>query len=168
MQSWQEFLWQSLKRSKPARLALLGVGNQQGGDDGVGGVVARRLLPQAQMQFGVFVADHAPENCLGSLRRFQPDWVLMVDAARMGTAPGTIGFVSAEDMDGWSGSTHTLPLSMLMRYATAVTQASVYCLGVEPAQLEWGAPLSAPVAAAAAQICTELSAVVTFITPEPA
>ena len=80
-------------------------------------------------------AGHAPENKTGELRKFAPDLVLLIDAAEMGKEPGTVAWISEEDIDGMSASTHSLPLSMLAHYLTLELNCKVtiagYSSGVE-------------------------------------
>lgn len=90
----------------------------------------------------VIDAGPAPENHTGSLRRFQPDLVILVDAAQMGEPPGAIRWLRWQDTDGLSASTHTLPLHVLAQYLTVDLGCQVALLGIQPAGTCIGAPLS--------------------------
>lgn len=74
-----------------ARVAVPGIGNHLFGDDGVGVLMARELTARAGRQADCLVLDAgtAPENFTGPLRRFRPDFVLLVDAAQLSAEPGT-------------------------------------------------------------------------------
>ncbi len=128
------------------RIAIVGIGNEQRGDDGAGVAVVRGLsaIPHSAAHFLVD-AGTAPESCTGPLRRFSPDLVLLVDAAHMQEPPGTVRWLAWEDTSGLSASTHTLPPYMLAKYLAAELGCQVALLGIQPTALDFGAPVSAPV-----------------------
>ena len=74
---------------RPARVAILGVGNESNGDDGAGVRVVRELAARMPATPGVLLIDAgtAPENFTGPLRRFRPELVIEIDAAHLGAAP---------------------------------------------------------------------------------
>lgn len=76
-------------------------------------------------------AGHAPENSTAELRRFAPGIILLIDAAEMGEAPGTIRWIDMEELDGMSASTHSMPLSMLAKYLTLELDCEVKLLGIQ-------------------------------------
>jgi hydrogenase 3 maturation protease len=100
----------------------------------------------------VLDAGPAPENQTGPLRRFAPDLVILVDAARMQAAPGTIRWLPWEATVGLPGSTHTLPASLLARYLTAELGCAVALLGIQPLDMEIGHPMSPSVAQAVSEV----------------
>ena len=124
---------------------MIGVGNPLRSDDGAGVLVARRLANRATDHLLVIEAGQAPENRTGELRRFAPDLVLIVDAAEMGEAPGAIGWIPEESIDGMSACTHSLPLSMLAYYLKLELGCRVIFLGIQPASNELGERVSAKV-----------------------
>ena len=93
----------------------------------------------------IIEAGHAPENRTGELRKFAPNLVLLIDAAEMGKEPGTVEWISEEDIDGMSASTHSLPLSMLAQYLTLELGCKVMLLGIQAASNEVGETVSAEV-----------------------
>lgn len=142
------------------RVAVLGIGNELSGDDAVGVVIARelrqRLDPRADCL--VLEAATAPENFTGTLRRFRPDLVLLVDAAHLSDEPGTISWLDWQETDGVSGSTHTLPPSVLAQFLVKELACRLALLVVQPAHLEFGQPLSPAVRRAAGEVVAELAA----------
>ena len=161
--SWQENLQADLKRlQKPdcaPRLAVLGIGHELYGDDAVGVWLAGRLgelIPTSESLLAV-QGGPAPENFTGTLRRYKPDLVLLVDAALMDLAPGQTGWLSWQDTTGFSASTHTLPLHLLAGYLTAELNCEVALLGIQPAQTQVGAPLSLEVQEAAEGVAISIS-----------
>jgi hydrogenase 3 maturation protease len=132
------------------RVAILGMGQELRGDDGAGIAVVRALQSALtnDEQLLMIEAGPAPENCTGPLRRFAPDQVLFVDAAQMGHPPGTIEWVSWQDMDGFGGSTHTLSPKVLATYLSGELGCQVTLLGIQPAHNAVDADLSPKVAEA--------------------
>ncbi len=111
-------------------------------------------LPESRITTLVIDAGPAVENCTGLLRRFGPDLVLLIDAAQMDEAPGAVRWLSWEETDGLSASTHTLPPRVLAQYLTSELGCEVALLGIQPADTTIGAPLS-PTAQAAVQSVTQ-------------
>ena len=111
--------------------------------------------------FTIIEAGHAPENCTGAVRRFAPDLVVLVDAAEMGEAPGTIRWLDWQETTGLSASTHTLPPYMLAQYLVGSLACRVALLGIQPAQNDIGTPLSPPVAAAVEEVSAILEELLT-------
>lgn len=128
------------------RVAVLGIGHELRGDDAVGVMVARGLVQAGfalRPETLVIEAGSAPENFTGPLRRFQPDWVVLVDAAELGLAPGAIQWLDWRETVGLSASTHTLPLALLGQFLTTELACRVALIGIQPATTALDAPLSA-------------------------
>ena len=145
---------------RPARVAILGVGNETKGDDGAGVRVVRELASRMPATTGVLLLDagQAPENFTGPLRRFRPDLVIEVDAADHGAEPGTAAWIDWRDADGMSASTHTLPPSVLASFLAADMGCQVSLIGIQPATLDLDAPLSPAVERAAVGLAEALGA----------
>jgi len=134
-----------IKISPGSRLAVVGIGNELNGDDAAGVLVARALRPLQRSDFLVIEAGPAPENFTGTLRRFRPEQILLVDAAEMGEPPGTVAWVDWPAAGGWGGSTHTLPPSVLARFLVEELGCRAALVGIQPARLDFGAGVSAAV-----------------------
>jgi hydrogenase 3 maturation protease len=143
-----------------ARVAVLGIGNEFSGDDAIGVRIARELASRLGPQPDRLVLDGgtAPENFTGPLRRFQPDLVLLVDAAHIGDEPGAVAWLDWQQTDGLSGSTHTLPPSVLAQFLVGELACRLALLVIQPAQLDFGCPLSGPVRAAGNRVVDALAA----------
>ncbi len=145
-----------LRKPAPSlRVAVLGIGHELQGDDAAGVLIARHLqsLLGPSEERLILCAGPAPENCCGALRRFEPDLVLMIDAAQMYEAPGTVRLISCQDVTGIGASTHTLPLHILAKYLTSELGCEITLLGIQPAFVEFGeiSPLMRKVVPAIAQ-----------------
>lgn len=147
-----------------ARIAIMGVGNELNGDDAVGVLVARKLKtiqteiqntkgvqPDA-LQVLILEAGAAPESFTGPLRRFDPDLVLMIDAAHLDEPPGSTAWFDWQETDGLSASTHTLPPSVLARFLTEELNCRMVLLGIQPEHLEFDRPVSTAAIEAVEQV----------------
>jgi hydrogenase maturation protease HycI len=134
------------------------VGNELNGDDAAGLEVVRGLGRKLSSQADLLLLETglAPENFTGVLRRFQPDFVLFVDALEIEAPPGAIFWVDWRDLEGFSGSTHTLPLSILASYLDHEIGCQVAVLGIRAVSLEISG-LTEPVRSTVDQICDELT-----------
>lgn len=155
--SWKASL-QSLLTHQTAdsKIAIVGIGNTFRSDDAAGVLVAR-ALQESRFLAGretvlVMDAGHAPENGTGQLRRFEPDLVLLIDAADMGELPGAIRLIGMDEIEGMSASTHTLPLSMLAKYLSLELNCDVKLLGIQPESTEVGDVVGLDVVQAVKQV----------------
>lgn len=148
-----------------SRVAVVGIGHELRGDDAAGVAVARKLQPVAHERLLVVEGGHAPENQTGLLRRFSPDLVLLVDAAQMNEAPGTVRWLAWEESVGLSASTHTLPPYMLAQYLVHELGCEVVLVGIQPGQTALEHPLSAAVGAAVAALALALTEVFAISVP---
>lgn len=149
------------KLDHPLRVAVVGIGHELRGDDAAGVQIARALKTRLRGQKHLLVIEggQAPENQTGLLRRFQPDLVLLVDAAQMNEFPGTVRWLPWQATMGLSASTHTLPPYMLAKYVTAEFGCEVALLGIQPANTTIGLPLSPVVQQSVATVVKELAQV---------
>ena len=143
-------------RLAPPRTCIVGVGSDLRGDDSAGLWVARALLQDERLaplpDLLVIEGGPAPENHTGEMRAFQPEKVLLIDAAHMDEAPGTLQWIPLEAIDGMSASSHSLPLSMLARFLCLELDCDVSVLGIQAAQNELDSELSPAVRAAVEQV----------------
>ncbi|MEW6297467.1 MAG: hydrogenase maturation protease [Thermodesulfobacteriota bacterium] len=138
------------------RILIAGLGNVFLGDDGFGVEVVRRLstrvLPASVRvaDFGVRALHLAYELLDGGYHT-----TIIVDAACMGGAPGTVYFIQP-DLGAVFGDTHALPDAHAADFRSALhllrslggEPGDLYILGCEPLRLDDGIGLSQPVAAA--------------------
>ena len=152
----------SLNRPYPSlRVAIVGIGQELRGDDAAGVSVARALQSTVgaihELPLLVIDAGAAPENFTGQLRRFDPDLVLLIDAAQLNEAPGTIRWLDWQETSGLSASTHTLPPHVLAEYLVNELNCEVALIGIQPQGNEFDAPLSPPVQQAVADLARTLA-----------
>ncbi|NOG62194.1 MAG: hydrogenase 3 maturation endopeptidase HyCI [Chloroflexi bacterium] len=154
-ESWKDLFHKILHPTPPPdhplKTAIVGIGNGMYRDDGVGERIATRLSARLAGcdTVQVIAAGVAPENCTGLLRRFEPDWVILIDSANFDALPGTVRWIVPEDIEGISASTHTLPLSLLANYLETSLHCHIGLLAIQPLDVSSGEGISLPVQIAA-------------------
>lgn len=160
--TWRDQLRQNLAtRRQNNRFAVVGIGNELNGDDAAGVLVVRALRDTLGRRDDLLLieAGTAPENFTGSLRRFEPALALLIDAADFGADPGEVACVPWQESEGFSASTHTLPISVFGEYLAAELRCEVVLLGIQPEHLEFDRPVSAPVREAVSTVAEELAGI---------
>jgi hydrogenase 3 maturation protease len=148
--SWKKQLWESLNRvarKTEPRVAFLGIGNEFNGDDAAGVWLSRQLFSVTKKSDRLLVLDcgQVPENSVGSLRRFHPDLIVLLDAADFGGEPGEVHWIDPLSTSGFSASSHTLPFSVLSKFLVKELGCEVGLIGIQPVSLEFDAGLSSAV-----------------------
>lgn len=135
------------------RVALLAVGSELRNDDAVGMMIGEALLTDTPDRLQVFLGSSAPENCTGTIRRYAPNLLVVVDAAELGQAPGTAFLVEAEEIAGTTFSTHMLPLVVILRYMLdSCPGCDLLVVGIEPRDISFGMERSPEIERAAASV----------------
>ncbi|WP_136688215.1 hydrogenase maturation protease [Halorhabdus amylolytica] len=128
------------------RIAVVGIGSELRGDDAVGLELARRIetrsLGSDADRLLVVEGGVAPENHTGVVRRFDPDWIVLVDAVDFGGDPGSGEWIDPDDLGGESFSSHKSTPAMLRTFLARETGADVVLFGVQPADIDRGESLS--------------------------
>ena len=125
----------SLKRELAIakKVVILGIGNELYHTDSPGLLVAEEIRKRdSSGKYQVFLAGTAPENLTGKIRELSPSYVIFIDAADLGKAPGSIEIIEKERIARLTPSTHNLPLTLLADYLTKETGCKVIMLGIEP------------------------------------
>lgn len=118
------------------RVLIVGVGNPLRGDDGLGPWLVGRLAKRCRQP--CIDAGDALERHLGAIVRENPDTVLLVDAAHLGSTPGEHALLSPGELEGVGLSTHRLPLKMQLEELARSLGSRIYLLAVQPRSLELG------------------------------
>lgn len=128
-------------------VALCGVGNEIRGDDGAGVAVINALekIGLGREDVVLINCGDMPENFAGQLIKLKPSHVIFIDAANLEAPPGAVGLIELDEVDGYCFSTHGMPLSALATYLQQETNADIFIIGIQPASLAFGAPLTAEV-----------------------
>ena len=161
MEALQPFLTQRIGGFE--RLAVLGVGSVLRADDAAGMEVVRILgerYPCARPDVRLYGGKTAPENFSGSILRFAPTHLLIVDAADVGLFPGEFADIAPEDVGGPSYCSHMLPIKLMIDYLVQGTGMQVTLLGIQYRTLAFDGAMSPEVQAAVYAVCDAISNVI--------
>lgn len=109
---------------------VLCIGNPDGGDDGIGPYLAKRLLQQRSFDL-VIDAGTTPENYTAVIKREKPETLLLIDAAEMNLPAGTIRLIPKEKISTLHFSTHGIPLSLFIQYLEQDLH-NILLIGIQP------------------------------------
>lgn len=143
-------------------MCVIGVGNAERGDDGVGPAVIARLREGVAARVSLFALAGETGELVDRLAGAQAVWI--VDAAVSGAAPGTVYWLDV--VDGRpvprhaAASTHGLGVAEAVELARALGQLPAVCrlAVIEGACFAIGSGLSAPVAKAVEGVVERLRA----------
>jgi hydrogenase 3 maturation protease len=139
------------------KLAIMGIGNTMKGDDGFGILIIENLVKYYKNKYNLNPNNEVnkigdkiillncgvvPENFTDVLKRENPSNILIIDAALMGEVPGTLNIVNSEDISEIGFSTHSLPMSVIVKYLTHYINTEILIIGIEPENIDFGKPLS--------------------------
>lgn len=144
------------------RILVMGVGNALMQDDGVGTAVTDRLAGTTESAIDLEIIDGGTIG-LSLLPQIEDaDGVIVVDAAELGAAPGSIRlFLDAEIDRQLSGKRRTVhEVALLDLFSAAAIRGRMpprrALVAIQPACTEWGLELTAAVAAAVPEACTAI------------
>jgi hydrogenase 3 maturation protease len=113
---------------------ILCIGNQEGGDDGIGPYIAERLKNELSQDM-VLDCGTTPENYTGVIKRRQPKTLILIDAAEMNLPPGEIRIIPREKIVTMHLSTHGIPLSVFIEYMEKEVPSIIF-IGVQPETMQ--------------------------------
>ncbi len=126
------------------KVLVLGIGNTLLSDEGIGVHLVQRMHERLGDVEGVQFVDGGTLSFTLAEPIAWADGLIVVDAARMGEAPGTLKIFQDADMDAYltgnRSSVHEVSLSDLMDIArlSETLPVSRYLVGIEPESLDWG------------------------------
>ncbi len=139
---------------------VLGIGNTLLTDEGVGIAAMRELQARFAHRDDIQFLDGGTLSFTLAVPISECDALLVIDAAELGEAPGTMRHFEGEEMDRFLGanrksSVHEVGLLDLM----SISRLDGHwperraLIGIQPAAVEWGEVLTPQVAAALPQVC---------------
>jgi hydrogenase maturation protease len=148
-----------LEECLQGRVCLMGLGNVDYGDDGLGVRLAEELL-QAGIP-DVIIAATTPERSLGRVSTEGFDHVVFLDAVEFGGAPGSAIFLNSAGMTSRFPqiSTHKIALGTLAQWAEASGTTKAWLLGVQPLSLKPAQQLTPTVQTTLTAVCELLGSV---------
>ena len=131
-------------------VVVAGIGNAIRSDDYVGVRIVEDLRGRLSDNVRLIDCETVPESFVDEIVEIRPTHVLLIDAAMLGLAPGSVHLYEAEEvMNVPSISTHTLPLRVFCEYVRKLTGASIALLLIEPKSADFGEGLTPELEAAA-------------------
>jgi hydrogenase maturation protease len=154
-------LREQLEHCFRGRVCLMGIGNVDHGDDGLGVRLAEQLAAEGLAD--VVVAGAAPERFIGRIADAGHDHVIFLDALEFGAAPGSVVFLDSKEMTATfpQVSTHKISLGLLARWIEEQGTTKAWLLGVQPESLK-------PAATLTASVRRTLTALTSLLNPKPA
>ncbi|NHJ84234.1 MAG: hydrogenase maturation protease [Asgard group archaeon] len=109
-------LLKKIERNK--KICIMGIGNFDRGDDVVGLAIIEQLEKEKfPPNIKIINAGPVPEAFTGVIKEFEPDLLIIADAAQMDKKPGTIGIFSEKDIDSaYMITPHKVSMSMYTKY----------------------------------------------------
>lgn len=155
--TWQDQLRTELAEAK--KVAVLGAGSILCGDDAAGMLLIERLqeLLPADGSSLLMGGSTAPENFTGQIRTFQPDTLILVDAAFFDAAVGEIALLDRKNIKGIGFSTHMLPLHVMLDYIESEIGCHIIIVGIQPGETEFATEPSQAVKDAVAELAAFLA-----------
>jgi hydrogenase maturation protease len=123
---------------------ILGIGNTLLTDEGIGVHVVERLRSVLECHPAVEILDGGTLSFTLAEPIARADGLIVVDAARMHSPPGTVRLFENSEMDrylrGNRQSVHEVSLADLLDIARLSEHLPLqrYLIGIEPKSLEWG------------------------------
>lgn len=101
---------------KNERTVFLAIGNIMRADDGFGPLVYEELKPYERDNFIALNGGELPENMTSVIKEFDPDCLIMADAALLPEEAPDLKIINEADISNPSLSTHSLPLNVMIRF----------------------------------------------------
>jgi len=141
-------------------ILVLGIGNTLLSDEGVGVLAMKALAERLRDRAGIEFMDGGTLSFTLAGSIAEHGGLVVIDAAEMGAAPGSVAVFVGEDMDRFLGSNrkrsvHEVALIDLLAIALLEDYLPQQraLIAIQPGLVDWGDSLSPPVAAALDEVC---------------
>lgn len=136
-------LGEQLRRCFQGPVCLMGLGNPDYGDDGLGAVLSDMLKVrlkgpgEAEGRHGIINAGANPERFMSSVPEKGYEHLIFIDAVEFGGAPGSVVFLCSDEMEGRfpQVSTHKMSPALMARCIEDSGRTKAWLLGVQPGSL---------------------------------
>lgn len=149
------------------KILVLGIGNRLLADEGVGIVAMRELQVRFGAREDIDFLDGGTLSFTLAVPISECAALLVIDAAELGAAPGTVRSFEGEEMDRFLGgnrksSVHEVGLLDLMSISrlTGHWPERRALIGIQPALVAWGETLTPEVAAALPEVCENAAEII--------
>jgi len=137
------------------RVLIVGIGNRQRGDDGVGPVLIDKLSSAGFTN--ILDVGTVPENYTKFIIQYCPDTVILVDALSFGGRPGNWRIFTPDECNEYGFSTHNASLNVFASYIRQYIPAKIFLLGIQPATIAFQEGLSPELEKSVCQLVNELT-----------
>jgi hydrogenase 3 maturation protease len=130
------------------RFAILGIGNDLKGDDGIGWYVVDKIKEKLGKDDNLLlVKTSVPENHVKEISEFAPKMLIIIDAADFKKGPGSMKIIKESQITKSFVSTHTTPLTLFLRLyqADQLVKRPVLLIGIQRKSNDFGQLISRPV-----------------------
>ncbi len=111
---------------------LIGIGNADRRDDGVGPYLARTF---SDPDWECLNAGIAPESYTSFIKKKNPRLIVLVDATEMELPPGSVRRLPLNRIDSFGSGTHAMPLSFFIKFLERDVRADMIVLGIQPEEI---------------------------------
>ncbi|NHJ32208.1 MAG: hydrogenase 3 maturation endopeptidase HyCI [Asgard group archaeon] len=130
-----------LRKVKPTKkICIMGIGNYDRADDYVGSAVIESLEQKTFPEnIKLINAGPVPEAVTAVIKRFEPDYLIIVDAAQMDEEPGTIRIFSEKNVDSaYMITPHKVSMKMYTQYLKHfLKNLKTVFIGIQPKSLRY-------------------------------
>jgi hydrogenase 3 maturation protease len=124
------------------RVAIVGIGNILRGDDGLGPKLIE-ILKSRNAKAALFDCGTAPENYVFPILTSSSDTVILIDAADLGEAAGSVRVFELSEISNVSFSTHNpSPRLFTDLLRTGKEDLDIFVVSIQPKTTALGASLS--------------------------
>ena len=128
------------------RTAVVGIGNEMKGDDGIGIRVAKQLQedwPAAREKDTLVIPAEVPENYIQPIIRFRPELLILVDASDFQGKAGDVRAIREEEVSSVYTNTHSVPILLFLEaIKKEVPNLRTVFMGIQPKSTQFGKPMS--------------------------
>ncbi len=131
------------------KLVIMGVGNELKGDDAIGVYVIKRLMNYfiennnlnneilKIKNLYLINAGTVPDFYTDILKEIKPTHIIIIDCALMNEMPGKVKIIKEDEIINYSLSTHTLPISFIIKYLKNFVNFDVIIIGIQPKVIDF-------------------------------
>ena len=147
----QRHIFKQLNQLKGSKTIIVGIGNTLRADDGAGSLVCERLA-NANISAEVIDAATVPENYIQKIIKKSPENLLIIDAIDFAAEPGMVKLFKSCQLNSMVISTHMLSPRIFVDMIQKSIKVNVYIIGIQPARIETGGPVSEQITQAVTKV----------------
>ncbi|MBN1330525.1 MAG: hydrogenase maturation protease [Candidatus Heimdallarchaeota archaeon] len=147
------------KLNTTKKICLMGIGNFDRADDAVGIAIIEELQKfKFPSNIKLINAGPVPESFTGVIKREEPDFLIIIDAAQMDKAPGTIKVFTEKNIDtAYMVTSHKVPMTMYTKYLkNTLKNLTTIFIGIQPFSVSYMVEMSPEVKKSITILCEYL------------